>query len=276
MEFGQLFRRFGSRVTIVQRGSQLLTREDDDIASAVEEILRQDGIEILLEAEARNVGRDADGTISLDLSTPDGPRALSGSHLLVAVGRQPNTERLGLEAAGVATDRRGFIRVNQRLETSVSGIFAAGDVVGGPAFTHISYDDFRILRANLLQGDQATTKGRLVPYTVFMDPQLGRVGLSEREAREQGRQVRVAAMPMSYVARALEVDQPRGLIKALVDSASDQILGCAVLGMQGGELMAMLQIAMMGALPYTALRDGIFSHPTLAESFNNLFAGFKD
>jgi pyruvate/2-oxoglutarate dehydrogenase complex dihydrolipoamide dehydrogenase (E3) component len=189
----------------------------------------------------------------------------------VAVGRPPNTEALNLEAAGVETDERGFVKVDERLETNVPGIYALGDVKGNPAFTHLSYDDFRVLKANLLEGGDATVSGRLVPYTVFIDPQLGRVGMSEGEAREAGRDVLVAKMPMRHVARALEVDEPRGMMKAVVDAESDRILGAAVLGIEGGEVAAMLQIAMMGGLPYTALRDGIFAHPTLAESLNSLF-----
>jgi pyruvate/2-oxoglutarate dehydrogenase complex dihydrolipoamide dehydrogenase (E3) component len=162
--------------------------------------------------------------------------------------------------------------VNGALETNVEGIWALGDVTGGPAFTHLSYDDYRVLKANLIDGGDATTSGRLVPYTVFTDPQLGRVGLSEREARKQGRNVLVAKMPMSHVVRALEVDEPRGMMKAVVDAETGQVLGAAILGIEGGEVAAMIQIAMMGGLPYTALRDGIFAHPTLAESLNNLFA----
>ncbi len=200
---------------------------------------------------------------------------LAGSHLLVAAGRIPNSDWLNLEATGVQTDKHGFIQVNDHLETNVPGIYALGDIKGGPAFTHISYDDFRILRANLIEHGHATITNRLVPYTVFIDPQLGRVGMSETEARATGRDIRVAKMPMSYVARALEVDESRGFMKAVVDAQSEQILGCAVLGIEGGEIMAQLQIAMMGKLPYTALRDGIFAHPTLAESLNNLFSSFE-
>jgi pyruvate/2-oxoglutarate dehydrogenase complex dihydrolipoamide dehydrogenase (E3) component len=272
LEFAQMFRRFGSEVTVVQRGRQLLSREDADVAEAVAEILREDGIEVLLETRAERAEQTEDGRIRLTIRRPEGESTLEGSHLLAAAGRPPNTDQLNLEAAGVETDKRGFIKVNERLETNVPGIWALGDVKGGPAFTHISYDDFRIVRTNLLEGGNATINDRMLPYTVFIDPQLGRVGLSEEEAREQSRNVRVAKMPMSHVARAIEVDEPRGVMKAVVDAETHQILGCAVLGIEGGEVMAMIQIAMMGGVPYTVLRDAIFAHPTLAESLNNLFA----
>jgi pyruvate/2-oxoglutarate dehydrogenase complex dihydrolipoamide dehydrogenase (E3) component len=271
LEFAQMFRRFGSEVTVVQRDKQLLTREDADVAEAVAEILREDGVEVLLQTQAQRAEQAGDGRIRLTIHTPEGESALEGSHLLAAAGRTPNTDRLNLETAGVVTDKRGFVKVNERLETNVPGVYALGDVKGGPAFTHISYDDFRIVHANLLEGGSATIAGRMVPYTVFMDPQLGRVGLSEQEAREQGHNVRVAKMPMSHVARALEVDEPRGMMKAVVDADTHQILGCAILGIEGGEVMAMIQIAMMGKMPYTVLRDAVFAHPTLAESLNNLF-----
>jgi pyruvate/2-oxoglutarate dehydrogenase complex dihydrolipoamide dehydrogenase (E3) component len=272
LEFAQMFRRFGSEVTIVQRGPQLLSREDADVAGAVAGLLREDGVEVLLETRTERVGQTARGRIELAVRTPQGERELEGSHLLVAAGRTPNTDSLGLNAAGVETDEKGFIRVNERLATSVAGIWALGDVKGGAAFTHVSYDDFRVIKTNLIDGTGATTEGRLIPYTVFTDPQLGRVGLSETEAREQGRDVLVAKMPMSHVSRAVEVDEERGMIKAVVDAGSHHILGAAVLGIEGGEVAAMIQIAMMGNLPYTVLRDGIFAHPTLSESLNNLFA----
>jgi pyruvate/2-oxoglutarate dehydrogenase complex dihydrolipoamide dehydrogenase (E3) component len=195
-----------------------------------------------------------------------------GSHLLAAAGRTPNADMLNLPAAGVQTDKRGAIPVNERLETNVPGIYAMGDINGGPAFTHISRDDCRILRTNLIEGGAASTANRLVPYTVFIDPQLGRVGLGEDEAREQGRTVRVARMPMSQVKRALEVGEARGFMKAVVDAETGLILGCAVLGIEGGEIMTILQLAMMAHLSYTALRDAVFAHPTLAESLNDLFA----
>lgn len=274
LEFGQMFRRFGSEVTIVQRGGQLLAREDADVAEAVAEVLREDGIEVLLHTTTLSTAH-ADGTIKLTVRGQNGMSTLSGSHLLVATGRTPNTDRLNLQAAGVETDKHGFIKTNQRLETNVAGIYALGDVKGGPAFTHISYDDFRIIRTNLIENGSATIAERLVPYTVFIDPQLARVGLSESEAREQGRKIRVANMPMSSVARALEVDESRGFMKAIVDAESEQILGFTILGIDGGEVMAQVQLAMMGKLPYTVLRDAIFAHPTLAESLNNLFSSFE-
>lgn len=264
LEFGQLFRRFGSRVTVVHRGEQLLPREDPDIASAVAEILKQDGIDVRLSTNT-TAARAVDGGIALS-------PGIAGSHLLVATGRAPNTDDLGVAAAGIELDEHGYIKANARLETTAKGVYVAGDVKGGPSFTHVSYDDFRILRTNLLRNGNASTEGRVLPYTVFIDPQLGRVGMTEREARDAGFDVRVATMPMSYVARALEMDEPRGIMKAVVDGTTKQILGAAILGVEGGEVAAMLQLAMMGRLPYTTLRDGMFSHPTLSEALNNLFA----
>jgi pyruvate/2-oxoglutarate dehydrogenase complex dihydrolipoamide dehydrogenase (E3) component len=276
LEFGQMFRRFGSRVTIVQRGGQLLTREDRDVAEEVAKILREDGIEVLLRTHAAQAEPGAGGGVRLTVRDPDGERTLEGSHLLSALGRTPNTDALNPAAAGIETDERGYIPVDERLETNVPGVYALGDVKGGPAFTHISYDDYRIIRTNLIEGGSASTRDRLVPYTVFIDPQLGRIGLTEQEARQQGRDIRVAKMPMNYVARALEVDEPRGFMKAVVDAGTKQILGAAVLGLEGGEIMAMFEIAMMGRLPYTVLKEAIFAHPTLAESLNNLFMGLDE
>jgi pyruvate/2-oxoglutarate dehydrogenase complex dihydrolipoamide dehydrogenase (E3) component len=270
LEFGQMFRRFGSAVTILQHGKQLLDREDADVAAEVCKLLQEDGIEILLETEAVGVHATASG-VGLDLRGPTGERTVTGTHVLLAAGRVPNSDRLNLAAAGVRVDARGFIPVDDRLQTSVAGIYALGDIKGGPAFTHISYDDYRIIRNNLLRGGKSSTKNRLVPYTVYIDPQLGRMGLTEGEARAQGRNIRVAKIPMTWVARAVETAESRGFIKAVVDAETQQILGAAVLAVEGGEIMSMLQIAMMGKLPYTALEDGIFAHPAFAEGLNTLF-----
>ncbi len=271
LEFGQMFRRFGSMVTIIQRGSKLLAREDADVADEVAKILREDGIELLLDTSPLHAEQATTGQITLTVKTSSGERQLNGSHVLVAAGRTPNSDRLNLSAAGIATDKGGFITVNDRLETNVPGIYALGDVKGGPAFTHISYDDFRIIRTNLIEKGRATTNKRLVPYTVFIDPQLGRVGLTEDEARAQGLNIKVAKLPMTSVARALELDETRGFMKAVVDLDTQQLLGCAVLGIEGGEVMAVLQMAIMGGVTYPILREAVFAHPTLSESINNMF-----
>jgi len=275
VEFSQMFRRFGSQVTVIQSGSQLLKEEDQEVAAEVVKILRQDGIEILLNARTERVAR-ANGGISLTVALEGKEQTIAATDLLVATGRVPNTEALQPAAAGIEVDQRGFIRSNDRLETSASGVYVLGDVKGGPQFTHISYDDFRILKANLLDGGDRTVRDRPVPYTVFMDPQLGRVGMTESEAKKSGRKIRVARMPMTSVARALEVDETRGLMKAIVDAETEQILGATVLGIEGGEVMAVFQLAMMGHLKYSVLRDGVLAHPTLAESLNNLFFHFDD
>jgi len=270
LEFGQLFRRFGSRVTIVESGSQLLKKEDPDVAKEVAKIFQQDGIEVLLNAKAIRV-RQAEGNIQLEVQQQGPSTTLIGSHLLLATGRVSNSDTLNLRTAEIETDDHGFIRVNDRLETTASGVYGLGDIKGGPAFTHISYDDFRIIRANLLEKKSASTKNRLLCYAIFIDPQLGRIGLTETEARAQSRNIRVAKLPMTSVARALEVGETRGFMKAIVDADTNQILGAAVLGIEGGEVMAAFELAMMGKLSYNVLRDGVFAHPTLVESLNNLF-----
>jgi len=272
VEFGQLFRRLGSQVTIVQSPGQLLKGEDGDVAEAVADILRQDGIEILLNAKATRVSK-AGGNTGVTVESESKSREVVGSHFLVATGRTPNSDSLNLAVAGIQADGHGYIQVNERLETSADGVYALGDIKGGPAFTHISYDDFRILRSNLLEKKSASTKDRFVPYTLFTDPQLGRIGMTEDGARARGRKIRVAKLAMTSVARAIETDETRGFMKAVVDAESGQILGAAVLGIEGGEIMSAIEIAMMGRLPYTALRDGTFAHPTLVESLNNLFTG---
>jgi pyruvate/2-oxoglutarate dehydrogenase complex dihydrolipoamide dehydrogenase (E3) component len=277
LEFGQMFRRFGSRVTVIEHGKQLLKQEDRDIAEAVANILTEDGVEILLEATAESAAVSGKG-VRLTVKVKGESRNLEGTHLLVATGRKPNTETLNLNAAGIVTDERGYITVNDKLETGVPGVYAVGDVNGGPAFTHISYDDYRLLKTNLLDSDggNRTVAGRLLPYCVFIDPQLGRVGLSEREARALGKKVRIARLPMTSVARAMETGRSRGFMKALVDPQTDEILGAAILGDNGGEVMSMIQIAMMGKLKYPALQSAVLAHPLLAESLNNLFSNFQD
>ena len=275
LEFGQMFRRFGSEVTIVQSGPRLLMVEDEDVSDEVAAILREDGITVLTSATADRVEQAGDGRVQLTVRTADGERRIEGSHLLSAIGRVPNTDTLAPEAAGIRLLGNGSIEVDEHLETSVPGVYAMGDVTGPPAFTHSSYDDYRILRANLLDGQKASTRGRIVPYTVFIDPQLGRVGLTEREAGKQNRAIRVAKLPMSAVIRALETGETRGFMKAVVDAESRQILGAAVLGVEGGEIMTIIQVAMMGKLPYTAMADAIFTHPLLAEGLNSLFKSIE-
>jgi pyruvate/2-oxoglutarate dehydrogenase complex dihydrolipoamide dehydrogenase (E3) component len=269
-----MFRRFGSEVTIIQRAARLLNNEDEDVSDEVAAIMRDEGITVLTAAEPVRAEPASGGGLRLTVRTQDGERQVQGSHLLSATGRVPNTEALTADAAGIRLDGRGFIEVDEYLETSVPGVYAMGDVKGGPAFTHLSNDDYRILRASLLRDEKASARDRVVPYAVFTDPQLGRVGLTEREARAQGRAIRVAKLPMSAVVRAIETGETRGFMKAVIDAGSGQILGAAVLGSEGGEIMTAIQVAMLGKLPYTAMADAIFTHPLLAEGLNTLFAMF--
>lgn len=275
MEFAQMFLRFGSKVTVLERDERIAAHEDEDIANCLRQILTEDGLQILTCTSADSVSGD-EHSITLNVTTDDGPLTLHGSHLLVATGRTPNVESLHLDRVGIQQNEKGYIQVNDRLETTAKDIWALGDVKGGPAFTHISYDDFRIVRANLLEHGSRSTEDRIVPYVMFTDPELGSFGLNETKAKQQGIQYRLATMPMSSMARADEMDESRGMIKALVDPETGQILGATVLGVDGGELAAQLQIACIGKLPYTALRDAIFSHPTKAEALNNLFTNFSD
>jgi pyruvate/2-oxoglutarate dehydrogenase complex dihydrolipoamide dehydrogenase (E3) component len=271
LEFAQMFRRFGSRVTMLEAGPRIASREDDDVSRALEEILAQDGIDVRTSTKVVAVAPAGDSGIELILEHDEGEATIQGSHLLVAVGRRPNSDLLDLARAGLETDDDGHIPVDDRCRTAVEGIWALGDVTGAPPFTHISYDDFRVVRSQFLGDESVTRAGRPVPYVVFTDPQLGRIGMTEREAREAGHEVRIATLPMSRVARAIETDETRGLMKAVIDAQTDRILGAAILGVEGGEVMSVLQVAMMGDLPYTVLRDAVLAHPTLAESLNNLF-----
>ena len=275
LEFAQMFHRFGSKVTVVQNADQLLPLEDTDIAEEVAKILRAEGLEILLGAKADAVEKTVNG-LSLTVTIGGSAPRVQGTHLLVATGRKPNTDALNLHAAGVEVDEKGFIRVNDKLETNVAGVFAVGDVKGGPAFTHVSYDDYRVLKTNLIDGGSRSIEGRPLPYCVFIDPQLGRVGASEKELKKQGTVYRVAKMQMTSVARAMETSRTNGFMKALVDPETEQILGAAILGEDGGEVMSLIEIAMMGKLKYSELRDGIFAHPLYAEALNTLFSSFED
>ncbi len=266
LEFGQMFGRFGSRVTVVHRGDQLLPREDPEVAEELRRILAEEGIEFLLNAQTQRV-TGVSGRITLALQGPQGKVDVTGSHLLVATGRTPNTADLGLDKAGVELDKSGFVKVNSRLETNVPGVWALGDVKGGPAFTHISYNDYQIVYANLVEGKNLTTDNRYVPYSVFTDPQLGGVGMTEKEAREKGYKLKIGKMPMSWVARAIERDETGGLMKIVVDASNDRILGASILATEGGELVQMLGAVMMAGAPYTLLKGAVYTHPTLAEGF---------
>ena len=274
LEFAQMFRRFGSEVTVIQVAPRLMMIEDEDVSDEVAAILREDGITILTSTTPVQVTPTDANRLLLTVRTGDDERQIEGSHLLSATGRVPNTEALTLDAAGIRVDGHGFIEVDEYLETSVPGVYAMGDVKGGPAFTHLSYDDYRILHANLIGHEKASTRDRIVPYTMFIDPQLGRAGLTERDARAQGRAIRVAKLPMSAVIRALETGETRGFMKAVIDADSGQILGCAILGSEGGEIMSIIQVAMLGSLTYRDMANAIFTHPLLAEGLNTLFAEF--
>jgi pyruvate/2-oxoglutarate dehydrogenase complex dihydrolipoamide dehydrogenase (E3) component len=271
VEFAQTFRRFGSQVTVVEFGRQLMSREDPDVAEAVRAIFEEDGIDVVLGAETRAVeGRSGD-RVHFHVLTAAGERVIDGSDVLVAAGRTPNTQGIGLELAGVDFGPHGYVKVNERLETTAPGIWAMGECAGSPQFTHAAFDDFRVVR-DTLAGGERTTHGRLVPYCVFIDPELARVGLNESEASQKRMDVRVVALPMASVLRARSLGEMRGFMKALLDAHSDRILGFTMLGPEAGEVGAVVQTAMLAGLPYTGLRDAIFTHPTMAEGLNVLFA----
>jgi pyruvate/2-oxoglutarate dehydrogenase complex dihydrolipoamide dehydrogenase (E3) component len=274
LEFGQIFRRFGSRVTILHSHNMLLAREEPDIVAELQKALEAEGITFQLGARTTRVA-GAGGNISLTIETKQGATTITGSHLLVATGRRPNTDDLGLEKSGVQSDARGYIEVNGRLETNVPGIWALGDVKGGPAFTHISYNDYQIVYGNLIEGKNLTTENRYVPYAVFTDPQLGRVGMTETDARTTGRKLKIGTYPMANVARAIERDETAGLMKVVVDAGNDRILGASILGTEGGELVQVLGTVMLAGAPYTVLKGAVYIHPTLAEGFFGLMDAVK-
>ncbi|GAA4308457.1 mercuric reductase [Compostibacter hankyongensis] len=271
LEFGQMYKRFGSRVTILEQGDRFLSREDEDIAGAMFGILSEEGIDIRIKARADRVGQE-ERKIALTATIDGKEQRITGSHLLLAAGRTPNTEELNLEATGVETDDKGYISVNKRLETNIPGIFAMGDVKGGPAFTHISYNDYVVLSDDILNNGYSSAGNRMVPYCIFTDPELGRIGLTEAEARKQGLSVKVARLPMEHVARGIETGETKGLMKAVVDADSRKILGAAILGSEGGEIMSVLQMAMLGGVTGDVISKMILAHPTFAESLNNLFS----
>jgi pyruvate/2-oxoglutarate dehydrogenase complex dihydrolipoamide dehydrogenase (E3) component len=271
LEMAQAYRRFGSRVTVIESGPQLMGREDPDVADAMQRILGDEGIRLLLSAETRNVrGRSGDG-VSLSVRTASGEETIEGSDILVAAGRIPNTAGIGLEQTGVELDARGYIRVNERLETVAPDVWALGECAGSPQFTHASVDDFRIIADNLAGGTR-TTRDRLVPYCVFTDPPLAHVGLSERDAQHAGIAARVARLPMEAVLRAHTTDETLGFMKVLVGGSDDRILGFTMIGSEAGEVMAAVQTAMLAELPYPRLRDAVIAHLTVAEGLGFLLA----
>jgi pyruvate/2-oxoglutarate dehydrogenase complex dihydrolipoamide dehydrogenase (E3) component len=271
LELAQAYRRFGGQVTIIETGAQLVSREDSDVGVAILEMLRDEGIVVHVGASVLSAAGRSGETVRLQIRTAVGEQTIEGSDILVAVGRTPNTVGVGLDLAGVALDSRGFITVNDRLETSASDIWAIGECAGSPQFTHVSFDDFRVVRDNLA-GANRTTRDRLVPYCMFTDPQLARVGLSENEAQRQGTAYRIAKLPIAAVLRSRTTSETRGFMKALVSEHSDRILGFTMFGPEAGEVMAVVQTAMLAGLPYTTLRDAIIAHPTMAEGLVSLFS----
>jgi pyruvate/2-oxoglutarate dehydrogenase complex dihydrolipoamide dehydrogenase (E3) component len=271
LEFAQAYRRFGSRVTVIQHGPQLMDREDPDVANEVQRILSDEGIQVFVGAWTLHVHGRSGKEVSLLVRTTSGEQKIEGSDILVAAGRIPNTAGIGLEEAGVGLDSRGYIRVNERLETSASEVWALGECAGSPQFTHVSEDDFRIIQDNLAEGKRST-RDRLVPYCMFIDPPLARVGPTEGEAQRQGVTVRVARLPTSAVLRTQTSDERQGFMKALVGGSDDRILGFTMIGAEAGEVMAAVQTAMLADLPYPRLRDGILAHPTMAEGLSSLFS----
>ena len=276
LEFGQMFRRFGSKVTVVERSGRIISREDEDLSEDLTKILEAEKIAIYTNTTTTSFKQKKGGKITATLNHGGKEEKIKCTHVLIAVGRTPQSRALDLPKAGVKTDERGNILVNDKLETNVKGIYALGDVKGGPAFTHISYNDYTIVYHNLLEGADLSIKDRPVPYCMFTDPQLGRIGISEADAKKQKLNYKVAKLPMAHVARAIETGDTRGFMKAIVDADTKLILGAAMLGQEGGETMTILQMAMMGGITYDRIRYCVFAHPLYAESLNNLFLGLAD
>jgi pyruvate/2-oxoglutarate dehydrogenase complex dihydrolipoamide dehydrogenase (E3) component len=266
LEFGQMFRRFGSRVTILHAGKQIVSREDPEIAAELQKALEAEGVQFITNARTTRA-ENKNGAITLSFESTAGSSSVTGSHLLVATGRNPNTDDLGLDKAGIETDKSGYVKVNGRLETNVPGVWALGDCKGGPAFTHLSYNDFQVIYGNLIEGKNLSIENRLVPSCVFTDPQLGGVGMTEKEARAKGHKLKIGKCPMTNVARAIERGETAGLMKLVVDASNDRILGASILASEGGELVQILGTLMLANQPYTLLKAAIYIHPTLAEGF---------
>jgi dihydrolipoamide dehydrogenase len=275
LEFGQMYRRFGSKVTILENGERFLSREDADVAEEIKKFLQAEEIEIITHAQLERVEKKSN-IITAKVMVGKEERQINCSHVLVSAGRIPNTDLLNLETAGIKTNERGYIVANDKLETSVEGIYVIGDVKGGPEFTHIAYNDYIVLYHNLIEGKHESIEDRMVPYTMFTDPQLGRVGVTEQQAKEKGLNVKVATLPMAHVARAIETGDTRGLMKAVVDAESGLILGVAIVGQEGGEIMSVLQMAMTGGITWQQIRNMVFAHPLYTESLNNLFMKLED
>jgi pyruvate/2-oxoglutarate dehydrogenase complex dihydrolipoamide dehydrogenase (E3) component len=271
LELAQTYLRFGSRVTVIQSAPQLMTREDPDVAAEMQRILSDEGMQILVAAEPLKVEGQSGKEVSISVRTASGEQKIEGSHILVATGRIPNTAGIGLQKVGIELDSRGYIRVNDRLETTAPGVWALGESAGSPQFTHASVDDFRIIRDNLA-GGMRSTRDRLVPYCLFTDPPLAHVGLSEGDAKRQGVNVRVARLPMSAVLRTEATGETQGFMKALVGRSDDRILGFTMIGSEAGEVMVAVQTAILANLPYGRLRDAVLVHPTIAEGLGSLFS----
>lgn len=272
VEMSQAMRRFGSRVTLIARGPQLASREDPDVAQSILQLFGDEGIDVLLRTEVLNIKGVSGERVHVQVQSERGTRTVEGTDILAALGRTPNSQGIGLDRAGIEVTESGHIRVNERLETSAPNVWAMGECAGSPYFTHVSYDDFRIIHENLNGGDR-NTRDRLIPYCVFLDPPLARVGLNESQARAGNIGYRVASLPMREVLRTRTLSEPRGFMKALIDAHSDRILGFTAFGPEAGELMGTVQTAMLAGQPYTTLRDAVFTHPTMTEGLNFLFAG---
>ncbi|MCH8080611.1 MAG: mercuric reductase [Proteobacteria bacterium] len=276
LEFGQMFNRFGSKVTIIKHKDRILSKEDKDVSESLQEALEDEGIQFIKSAHAASIRKDNNGGLhlSVKLNNNNKEEVIKGSHILLAVGRKPNTDSLGLDVAGIETNK-GYVTVNEYLRTNIPGVYALGDVKGGPAFTHISYNDFQIVFHNLFNDEKKSIKNRIVPYTLFTDPELGRVGLTEKGAREAGYNVMVGKIPMSHVARAIEMGTIKGLMKIVVDSDTDQILGATVLGVNGGEVVQTIMVLMYAKVSWKLLKGAVYVHPTLTEGFFGLLESVK-